>query len=328
MQIKTLLSRPAITTEPATPLRDARALMRRRGIRHLPVIDGYRLVGMLAVRDIERADVSSIPEIARHDWAVAVAGLVVADVMARDPLALHPETPVTEAGRLARRRRGGGGEATPPGGAPPRDAGARGGPPRPRPAGGRVRGGRRRRGDRSGQPERPARRAQRPAGASPPHPAPPRAHRPPPGRGHVLAATSLRPGCRRALGEALRVAATTGATVTALHVLPAARPIPGAEAEAMVAIERARRHVADEAMAILREAGRDRDVQCEVAEGPVAREIAQRAEELAADLIVIGTAARRGVLGGLVTTLGDRLARLAPCPVLTIPRNGGRDARR
>src|ERR1700730_1829398 len=105
MQIKTLLTRPAITTEPATPLRDARALMRRRGIRHLPVIDGYRLVGMLAERDIERADVSSIPEIARHDWAVAVAGLVVADVMARDPLALHPETPVAEAARLARDRR-------------------------------------------------------------------------------------------------------------------------------------------------------------------------------------------------------------------------------
>ena len=153
-------------------------------------------------------------------------------------------------------------------------------------------------------------------------------HRHPTGLGHVLAATSLRPGCRRALGEALRIAATTGATVTALHVLPAARPIPGLEAEAMVAIERARRHVADEAMAILREAGRDRDVQCEVAEGPVAREIAQRAEELAADLIVIGTAARRGVLGGLVATLGDRLARLAPCPVLAVPRIGARDARR
>ena len=288
MQIKTLLTRPAITTEPATPLRDARALMRRRGIRHLPVIDGHRLVGMLAERDIERADVSSIPEIARHDWAVAVAGLVVADVMARDPLALHPETPVAEAARLARDRRADAFAVV--------DDGA---------VTGVVS-----RSDLlavlSGLLE----------------------HRHPTGLGRVLAATSLRPGSRRALGEALRVADTTGATMTALHVLPAARPIAGLEAEAMVAIERARRHVADEAMAILREAGRDRDVQCEVAEGPVAREIAQRAEEHAADLIVIGTAARRGVLGGLVATLGDRLARLAPCPVLAVPRIGARDARR
>src|SRR5258707_14622566 len=104
MQIKTLLTRPAITIEPATPLRDARALMRRRGIRHLPVVDHHRLMGMLAERDIDRADVSSIPEIARHDWAAAVAGLVVADEMARDPLALHPETPVAEAARPARDR--------------------------------------------------------------------------------------------------------------------------------------------------------------------------------------------------------------------------------
>src|SRR5258706_4817022 len=137
MQIKTLLTRPAITIEPATPLRDARALMRRRGIRHLPVVDHHRLMGMLAERDIERADVSSIPEIARHDWAAAVAGLVVADVMARDPLALHPETPVAEAARLARDRRAGavagGDEGAGTGGGSPSDPlPGLGGPPAPR----------------------------------------------------------------------------------------------------------------------------------------------------------------------------------------------------
>jgi len=119
--------------------------MRRRGIRHLPVVDHHRLVGMLAERDIERADVSSIPEIARHDWAAAVAGLVVADVMARDPLALHPETPVAEAARLARDRRADAFAVV--------DDGAV---------------------DGSGQPERPARGAERPAGASPPDRARPR----------------------------------------------------------------------------------------------------------------------------------------------------------
>jgi len=291
MKIKTLLTRPAITTEPATPLRDARALMHRRGIRHLPVVDHHRLVGMLAERDVERVDVSSIPEIARHDWPLALAGLVVADVMARDPLALHPETPVAEAARLARDRRVDAfavvdcdeiaGVVT--------------------------------RSDLlavlSGLLE----------------------HRHPTGLGHVLAATSLRPGSRRALGEALRIGTTTGARVTALHVLPAAGRMPGFEGatgEDVVAVERVRRHVADEAMAALRRAGGGQAVRCEVAEGPVAREIAQRAEELDADLVVIGSAARRGVLGRLVATLGDRLTRLAPCPVLVVPRIGARGAGR
>jgi len=78
--------------------------MRRRGICHLPVVDTGRLVGMLAERDVERASASSVPEIARHDWAEGLAGLVVADAMARGPLALHAHTAVAEAARLARDR--------------------------------------------------------------------------------------------------------------------------------------------------------------------------------------------------------------------------------
>ena len=287
MHIKTLLARPAITTGPATPLRDAHALMRRRGICHLPVVDTGRLVGMLAERDVERASASSVPEIARHDWAEGLAGLVVADVMARGPLALHAQATVAEAARLARDR---GVDAF-----PVLDDGM---------VVGVVT-----RSDLlavlSGLLD----------------------HRHPTGLGHVLAATSLRPGAARALGEALRIAATTGAALTALHVRAAARPIPGGEEQERVAIERVRRHVADKAMAILRATGRAQDVRCEVGEGPVAQEIARRAEELDADLIVIGAMARRRVLGALLPTLGDRLTPLAPCPVLTIPRAGALDAR-
>jgi len=287
MHIKTLLTRPAITTGPATPLRDAHALMRRRGIRHLPVVDTGRLVGMLAERDVERASASSVPEIARHDWADGLAGLVVADAMARGPLALHAQTAVAEAARLARDH---GVDAF-----PVLDDGL---------VVGVVT-----RSDLlavlSGLLD----------------------HRHPTGLGHVLAATSLRPGAARALGEALRIAATTGAALTALHVRAAARPVPGREEQERVAIERVRRHIADEAMAILRATGRAQDVRCEVAEGPVAREIARRAEELDADLIVIGAPARRRVLGALLPTLGDRLTPLAPCPMLTIPRAGALDAR-
>ncbi|MCZ7383932.1 MAG: universal stress protein [Candidatus Methanoperedens sp.] len=94
----------------------------------------------------------------------------------------------------------------------------------------------------------------------------------------------------------------------------------------MVRVERARRRVADEAT--VARAGRAQDVSCEVAEGTVAREIARRAEELDSDLIVVGAEARRGILGGFVEVLADRLVRLAPCPVLAVPRSGARGAGR
>jgi CBS domain-containing protein len=289
LKIKTLLTRPAITTGPTTRLHDARALMRRRGIRHLPVIEDGRLIGMLAERDIDRAETSSVPEIAAHDWLAPLADLVVADVMARGPVALHPETPVAEAARLARERRVDAlavVDSDEVAGVVTRsDLLA-------------VLGGL-------------------------------LEHRDPTGLGHVLAATSLRPGAHRALGEALRIAAAAGAAVTALHVLPAASRLPaleGATGEDVLRVERARRRVADEATAA--RADRAQDVRCEVAEGPVAREIARRAEELDSDLIVVGTETRRGVLGGLVEALADRLVRLAPCPVLAVPRSGARDAGR
>src|SRR5512144_1881429 len=289
MKIKTLLTRPAITTGPATSIRDARALMRRRGIRHLPVLEHGRLVGMLAERDIDRADASSVPEIALHDWLGPLADLLVADVMARGPLALHPETPVAEAARLACDR----------------GVDALVVVDSDEVAGVVTRGDLL--GVLGGLLE----------------------HRHPPGLGHVLAATSLRPGARRALGEALRIAATAGAAVTALHVLPASRRVPGLEgatAEDVSRVERAGRRVADEATAA--RAGRAQDVTCEVAEGTVAREISRRAEELDSDLIVVGAEARHGILGAFVEALADRLVRLAPCPVLAVPRSGARGAGR
>src|SRR4029077_17895213 len=189
MHIKTLLTRPAITTGPATPLRDAHALMRRRGIRHLPVVDTGRLVGMLAERDVERASASSVPEIARHDWIEGLAGLVVADAVGPTPLPLHAQTAGAEAARLARDR---GVDAF-----PVLDDGLVVGV---------------------------VTRSDLLAVLSGLL-----AHRHPTGLDHVLAATSLRPGAARALGEALRIAATTGAALTALHVRAAARPIPGRE---------------------------------------------------------------------------------------------------
>ena len=289
MKIKTLLTRAAITIGPATSIRDARALMRRRGIRHLPVLEHGRLVGMLAERGIDRADASSAPEIGVHDWLDPLADLVVADVMTRGPVALHPETSVAEAARLACDHRVDAFAVVDcdevAGVVTRSDLLA-------------VLGGL-------------------------------LEHRHPTGLGHVLAATSLRPGTRRALGEALRIAATAGAAVTALHVLPAASFVPGLEgatAEDVTRVERARRRVADEATAA--RAGRAQDVTCEVAEGTVAREIARRAEELDSDLIVVGAEARPGILGAFVETLADRLVRLAPCPVLAVPRSGARGAGR
>jgi CBS domain-containing protein len=47
-----VMSKDLITVEPATSLRDAARIMTERWIRHLPVLDGGRLVGIVSQRDL------------------------------------------------------------------------------------------------------------------------------------------------------------------------------------------------------------------------------------------------------------------------------------
>ncbi len=46
------MSKDIVTVAPGTSLREAAAIMAERWIRHLPVLDGGRLVGVISQRDL------------------------------------------------------------------------------------------------------------------------------------------------------------------------------------------------------------------------------------------------------------------------------------
>jgi CBS domain-containing protein len=50
-----VMTTPAITVEPQTTLEAARALMTRRRVRHLPVIENGRMVGFISIGDIVKS---------------------------------------------------------------------------------------------------------------------------------------------------------------------------------------------------------------------------------------------------------------------------------
>jgi CBS domain-containing protein len=50
--ISEVMSRDLVTVEPGTSLREAARIMAERWIRHLPVLDGERLVGIVSQRDL------------------------------------------------------------------------------------------------------------------------------------------------------------------------------------------------------------------------------------------------------------------------------------
>jgi acetoin utilization protein AcuB len=77
---------------------EARSVMRQHAIRHLPVLDGGRLVGMVSERDL--AIVAGIR-------GVNAEALPVEEAMSQDVLAVTPEEPLaTVAARMAERRAG------------------------------------------------------------------------------------------------------------------------------------------------------------------------------------------------------------------------------
>lgn len=47
-----IMSSPVWKAAPGTRMRDAMALMREKRIRHLPVVDGERVLGMISIRDL------------------------------------------------------------------------------------------------------------------------------------------------------------------------------------------------------------------------------------------------------------------------------------
>lgn len=69
-----------------------------------------------------------------------------------------------------------------------------------------------------------------------------------------------------------------------------------------------------------------RTVRTSLREGHVATEINALAHELSADLLVMGTHGRSGVPRLVLGSVTEKLLRIAPCPVLTVPPAAGEPA--
>ena len=148
---------------------------------------------------------------------------------------------------------------------------------------------------------------------------------------NILVPTDLSEGAEQALDYACELASTLGATVHLLNVIGI--PVLGVP-ELGVALtstvidslvldnQRALDALADQKRPmvtigeVLLRTGDARDV------------INQTADELGADLIVMGTHGRRGVSRALLGSVAETVVRSAPCPVLTVRTHRDEDSGR
>ena len=106
MLVKDRMTRDPVTVSPGTSLADALRLTREHRIRHLPVVDGGVLVGIVSDRDIRLAMPSPL-SVADADRAAFLERTTVSAVMAREVFTALPHDPVEDAAReLCRHRIG------------------------------------------------------------------------------------------------------------------------------------------------------------------------------------------------------------------------------
>ena len=100
MDVRDLMRTEVVTLEVTDTLDLAEGIMRLGRIRHLPIVDGDRVVGIVSQRDLFRAAVSSLLQLggdAERKWLAAIP---VTAVMASHVFTTPPSTSVRTAVRI------------------------------------------------------------------------------------------------------------------------------------------------------------------------------------------------------------------------------------
>jgi acetoin utilization protein AcuB len=81
MDVTELMSRSVIVTSPDASIADALRLLEDSGVRHLPVVDGTRVVGMLSDRDLREYRLPVLDALHQPRLADDLSARPVADAM-------------------------------------------------------------------------------------------------------------------------------------------------------------------------------------------------------------------------------------------------------
>lgn len=108
MRVAGRMKRAVVTLQPTDSFRQAMDLVRSRGIRHLPVVEGGKVVGIVTDRDIRQASPSQATSLSIHEIHYLLEKATVAEIMTKPVITIGPEETVEEAARLLLKHRIGG----------------------------------------------------------------------------------------------------------------------------------------------------------------------------------------------------------------------------
>lgn len=100
MRVRELMSAEVVTLTEEDTLAHAQRCMALGRIRHLPVVRGRRLVGLVTHRDLLAASFSVFAEVDTDEQRRVFVAVPVVDLMHRDVVTVGPDLPVAQAARV------------------------------------------------------------------------------------------------------------------------------------------------------------------------------------------------------------------------------------
>ena len=98
--VRKFMASPVTSLPSSARLLDAGLLLRAGRIRHIPIIDNGKLVGILSDRDIQRCTPSMLTRVSAEEYNSIFEDTPVAQVMTREPQHISPDAPLHEAAAL------------------------------------------------------------------------------------------------------------------------------------------------------------------------------------------------------------------------------------
>ena len=102
MFVKQRMTANPYTVTPDRSIPDAQSVMDEHGVRHLPVVEGSRVVGVISRNDIAAASPSKATTLSAQEATYLISKLRVAKVMSRPAVVISPDALLEEAATVLR----------------------------------------------------------------------------------------------------------------------------------------------------------------------------------------------------------------------------------
>jgi len=105
MDVKMWMTRDPITAAPTLSIKAAWRLLQERRIRHLPVVEGGKLVGIVTDRDLRQVIFDPTIQEELGNLPRALNLLTVREIMTWGVVTVHPRTEIRQAARIMREQK-------------------------------------------------------------------------------------------------------------------------------------------------------------------------------------------------------------------------------